>query len=779
MSYTVNPEELRKWMWATRQIESSQNYNAYNEDSGASGAYQFIDSTWGGYGGYQSAREAPPEVQDEAAAALASSYYRRYGSWYVVSIAWHGGPGRANEYIEGRMDPNLSDINEQGQGMYTLDYAAKAVRLMGGEIPQQELRPSGPDLDEFMGRLGELAGYAPPMDTQPPSLAGFGPPSNAGVGRFNPAAIPNLYRTTFYPQYAPGPVQMPAPTYGSQSSGFSGPRPQPFVDPAAAQAETDRRAAELLRNPYGSYGSYDATLAYINSLPMAPQPTAPQMPTLTPAQIASLSNYGPTTPQGSPYVPPRPMSYEEQLAYINSLPPKPGSTTGSTAGTTAGILAGAIPVSDTGDTSGGVLGAAAGALLNEAAGSTTDTNTGQIYYTPSGAVTGFDGTRPIPMTTGTGATLLPGGEVLKDGDITVIRYPIVEGVFIEYQVTDPALLEANGYSLADAVDYYVPEGQLVDYQTAGDALAVAGIAGDGYQSWGEVAEEFMGQYYSAHDPARYDPEVIAIFAEVFASGIWAQEGIDLAAYIESQLLNTDYYQSLTLVAAEYNSLTLAEQRARVETQAAIVAEEFWNLTGNRLSITDDRVVEMATAVASGARTLSAVYQEIRDIALQDPESPLSRSIRTEEINQGAFGNSVENTAQQYRNESQEWGVQLDDDTINTWATDVMMGAASDADWQEYVKDVAETLYTWKNRDTKTSIAAQPYLSAYTNLMEVSGDLNTDIIRNFLQGGEPGVKPSLQEFEQQLRRLPEWKQTANAKQTYDNVAGSIGRTMGFM
>ena len=64
-------------------------------------------------------------------------------------------------------------------------------------------------------------------------------------------------------------------------------------------------------------------------------------------------------------------------------------------------------------------------------------------------------------------------------------------------------------------------------------------------------------------------------------------------------------------------------------------------------------------------------------------------------------------------------------------------------------------------------------------MEVSGDLNTNVIRNFLQGSEPGVKPSLQEFEMSLRQLPEWKQTSNAKEAYDRVAGSIGRTMGFM
>jgi hypothetical protein len=66
--------------------ESHNNYAAQNAHSTASGKYQVLDSTWGRYGGYARAKDAPAATQEQQAHEM----YARSGSapWAASRECW-------------------------------------------------------------------------------------------------------------------------------------------------------------------------------------------------------------------------------------------------------------------------------------------------------------------------------------------------------------------------------------------------------------------------------------------------------------------------------------------------------------------------------------------------------------------------------------------------------------------------------------------------------------------------------------------------------------------
>ncbi len=81
--------ELAVILDTIRTVESGGNYTAPPNGGGASGAYQYIDSTWNDSGGYESAYLAPPEVQDARAASDVQSVLATYGDIAFVPVVWY------------------------------------------------------------------------------------------------------------------------------------------------------------------------------------------------------------------------------------------------------------------------------------------------------------------------------------------------------------------------------------------------------------------------------------------------------------------------------------------------------------------------------------------------------------------------------------------------------------------------------------------------------------------------------------------------------------------
>ncbi len=119
-----------------RQVESSNNYGAQAKGSSASGAYQFIDSTWQastkkfGLGTeYARAKDAPPEVQDAVAAFAVRDILNRTGNDVTkVPLVWYTGNP------EGRM---TEDALRANQGLTPDKYQQKWLSVLSGGAPAQ------------------------------------------------------------------------------------------------------------------------------------------------------------------------------------------------------------------------------------------------------------------------------------------------------------------------------------------------------------------------------------------------------------------------------------------------------------------------------------------------------------------------------------------------------------------------------------------------------------------------------------------------------------------
>lgn len=124
-------QELYAFMASLKNFESGGDYQIFGPETKygrASGAYQFIDDTWGGYKGYKRAADAPKAVQDERAMQLINQYYNGVArqNWGAVAVAWHAGPGKVDDYFAGTL--STSDVN-----MSTMNYVNGVLAGMGQE----------------------------------------------------------------------------------------------------------------------------------------------------------------------------------------------------------------------------------------------------------------------------------------------------------------------------------------------------------------------------------------------------------------------------------------------------------------------------------------------------------------------------------------------------------------------------------------------------------------------------------------------------------------------
>lgn len=217
---TYSPE-LGAFMEAIRGIESSGDYTATGPPGSygvARGAYQILDSNWGGWAaeaGVGGANWKDPAAQDTVAAYKMNQYYEKYGDWRLVAAAWFAGSGTADRLAANGINDTEALMRSDALGTTVGGYINKAVRLMNssttggspGAAPTTPAAPPG-------GQAGPTTATPPSADLiDPKTFVGnvFSQVSNliAGGARSAPGSVAQTLGTLEGPQ-VPGAAPMTA-----------------------------------------------------------------------------------------------------------------------------------------------------------------------------------------------------------------------------------------------------------------------------------------------------------------------------------------------------------------------------------------------------------------------------------------------------------------------------------------------------------------------------------------------------------------------------------------
>jgi hypothetical protein len=148
---TVYPEQMEHILATIRYLESRGGYTLPPNKGNASGAYQFIGSTWNNYGGYAHAYLAPPEIQDERAVKDVTRFLKQFNNDVsMVPVMWY--------YPKAASEPALMDVVPLPQHGNRLTIREYQTRWLGvfSFISGQPIAPRLGPVD-----LSAIAGVAP------------------------------------------------------------------------------------------------------------------------------------------------------------------------------------------------------------------------------------------------------------------------------------------------------------------------------------------------------------------------------------------------------------------------------------------------------------------------------------------------------------------------------------------------------------------------------------------------------------------------------------------
>jgi hypothetical protein len=241
----------------------------------------------------------------------------------------------------------------------------------------------------------------------------------------------------------------------------------------------------------------------------------------------------------------------------------------------------------------------------------------------------------------------------------------------------------------------------------------------------------------------------------------------------AQLKNTSWWKRNGEQARQYFLLkstdpaTLTQRRAGLRAQLADMA----NAMGASVS------QKVLNSVTENALMLGWNDAQVRD--------QLSGFIRAKNgVYHGQAGDDIASLKEvAWRN-----GLRLTSQAIQGWSRDIAAGNHTVDFYQRRIRQLAKSVAPGFSEELDAGMdlwdIAEPYIQSKARLLEVNPanvDLFDEDIRGALSGKDRNGKPASQtlwEFEQNMRRKPEWLKTKNAQDSVLGVAKKVLNDMGF-
>ena len=216
-----------------------------------------------------------------------------------------------------------------------------------------------------------------------------------------------------------------------------------------------------------------------------------------------------------------------------------------------------------------------------------------------------------------------------------------------------------------------------------------------------------------------DKEVLEIYLMAWAEG-WSD------ADLYSALKRTNWYQTRTDAQRTWEmDTTRAQKKKNIELLTTRLKNDIMDLWGptfdwTKIGISNSQIAKMAEDIASGKYgDPEAGYEIVMDDLKREAEKvegtnawiDYQQSIQ----DQNDFLNEPENMLWNITQQALQWlgpsskdSPLLSQGTLEQWAKDLVSGAKSDADWQTFLQQTAQTLYPWLPANTPWQQAVDPY-----------------------------------------------------------------------